>query len=291
MVERTVFFNGLFMAQSSATVSVLDRGFCFGDGLFETMRSYNNKVFRLNEHLERLYQSLDLIYLNLPITRDEMRSAIQETLKRNQLPDSMVRLTISRGEQNSGFHIDPDAAPTLVILVKDLEPLPKEWYREGMKISLFPATAFKIGGLDRQIKSCNFLTYIIVRELAHRKQSMEGILIDDENRITEGTTSNIFIVKCGVLKTPGLNQYILPGITRQAVLEIAEKKGIPVSHQPLNPEDIYHADEVFITNSRVEILPVKNADDRTIGSGRPGAITRFLHAEFLKSVEGDNQKC
>ena len=286
-----MFLNGLFMRPSSATVSVLDRGFCYGDGLFETMRSYDNKVFRLDDHLERLCQSLDLIYLDVPMTHDEMRSAIYETLKRNQRPDSLIRLTISRGEQKAGFHIDRDAPPTLVIVVKELEPLPEEWIERGIKISLFPATAFRIGGLTRQIKSCNFLSSILVRELAHRKKSVEGIFIDDNDRITEGTASNIFIVKDGVLKTPALTPYILPGITRQTVLELAGKRGIPVSRQTLKPDDVYHADEVFITNSRVEILPVRNANGKIIGAGKPGEVTRFLHAEFLKSIEGFCQKC
>lgn len=290
MKEGTVFLNGLFMAQSSAAVSVLDRGFCYGDGLFETMRSYANKVFRLDEHLERLYRSLDLIYIDVPMTRDEMRSAIHETLKRNRRPDGMVRLTISRGEQNSGFQIDPDAVPTLVVVVRKLEPLPEEWYREGINISLFPETANKIGGLARSIKSCNFLTHVIVRELARRKKSVEGIMVDGDDRITEGTTSNIFIVKEGVLKTPRLNSYILPGITRQVVLELAEERGIPISTQSLKSQDIYHADEAFVTNSQVEILPVRKADNKIIGSGGPGEITRFLHEEFLKTIEEMNQK-
>lgn len=291
MRERTVFLNGLFVPQSAATVSVFDRGFCYGDGLFETMRSYGNKVFRLEDHLERLFQSLDLIYLNVPMTRCEMRSAIYETLTANQCPDSMIRLTVSRGEQATGFHIDPDAPPTVVIIVRDLEPLPAEWQAEGIKISLFPATASKVGGLKSQIKSCNFLSYIIVREMAHRQHSVEGLLLDDDNRITEGTTSNIFLIKNGVLKTPQLNRHILQGITRQVVLELAEKKGIPVSLQTLRPEDVYDSDEVFITNSRVEILPVSHADGRIIGAGKPGEITRLLHTEFLKSIEGSYQRC
>ncbi|GJL78221.1 MAG: branched chain amino acid aminotransferase [Nitrospinaceae bacterium] len=291
MGERIVFLNGLFMAQSSATVSVLDRGFCYGDGLFETMRCYGNRVFCLDEHLERLYQSLDLIYLDVPMTREEMRSALYETIKRNQVPDSMVRLTISRGEQSTGFHIDPETSPTFVIVVRELEPLPAEWYEKGIDISLFPETANRIGGLARQIKSCNFLTYIIVREMAHSKKSVEGILLDDNNRVTEGTTSNVFMVKDGVLKTPDLNPHILPGITRQVVLKVAEKNGIPVSLNTIHAEDIYHADEVFVTNSRIEVMPVRNADGKTIGSGRPGEVTRLLHAEFLKSVEGFFQKC
>lgn len=288
MAGPTVFLNGLFIPLASARVSVLDRGFSYGDGLFETMRSYEGKIFRLDAHLRRLYQSLDLIYLSVPMTVGEMKSAVRETLIRNRHSDSMIRLTISRGEQTSGFHIDPEAVPTLVIIVRPLETLPREWVEKGIKISLFPSTAQKIGGLGRQIKSCNFLSNVIIRERAHRKKSMEGIMIDEQGHVTEGTTSNVFIVKNATLITPEINENILPGITRQAVLEIAARKGIPVALQALTTEDIYHAEEVFITNSRIEILPVRIADDRIIGDGNPGAITRFLHAEFLKSVEGEN---
>lgn len=288
MAEPTVFLNGLFMPLSCARVSVLDRGFSYGDGLFETMRSYERKIFRLDAHLERLYQSLDIIYLGVPMTVGEMRSAVRETLIRNGHSDSMIRLTISRGEQNTGFHIDPDTPPTLVIIVRPLETLPREWVEKGIKISLFPSTAQKLGGLERQIKSCNFLSNIIIRERAHRQNSVEGIRIDEQGHVTEGTTSNIFIVKNATLITPEINENILPGITRRAVLEIAARKGIPVALQTLTAEDIYHAEEVFITNSIIEILPVRVADDRTIGDGNPGTITRFLHEEFLKSVEGEN---
>ncbi len=288
MAGPTVFLNGLFMPLASARVSVLDRGFSYGDGLFETMRSYGGKIFRLDAHLERLCQSLDVIYLNVPMTVGEMKSAVRETLIRNGHSDSMIRLTISRGEQNAGFHIDPEMAPTLVIIVRPLEPLPREWVEKGIKISLFPSTAQKVGGLGRQIKSCNFLSNVIIREQAHRDNSVEGIRLDEKGRITEGTTSNVFIVKDRTLITPEINENILPGITRQTVLEIAARKGIPVSLQTLTAEDIYHAEEVFITNSGIEILPVRVADDRIIGDGNPGTITRFLHEEFLKSVEGEN---
>jgi len=287
MAEPTVFLNGLFMPLDSARVSVVDRGFSYGDGLFETMRSYDGTVFRLSAHLERLYQSLDTIYLKLPMTVGEMKSAVCETLVKNGQPDCMIRLTVSRGEQTSGFHIDPDAAPTLVIIVRSLETLPKEWYEQGIKISLYPNTAQKVGGLQRSIKSCNFLTNILIREKAHRQNSVEGILMDDLGRITEGTTSNVFIVKDGTLMTPAINENVLPGITRQAVLDIAPRLRIPVVQKSITAEDIYHAEEVFITNSRIEILPVRRADDRPIGKESPGPVTRRLHAEFLKTVEGE----
>jgi branched-chain amino acid aminotransferase len=287
MAEPTVFLNGLSMPLSSARVSVVDRGFSYGDGLFETMRSYNGNIFRLDAHLERLYQSLDAIYLKLPMTIGELKFAVRETLIKNGQPDCMIRLTVSRGDQTAGFHINPDAAPTLVIIVKPLEVLPKEWCERGIKISLFPNTAQKVGGLSRSVKSCNFLSNILIREQARRQNSAEGIMMDDQGRITDGTTSNVFIVKDGILMTPTINENVLPGITRQAVLDIAARLGIPVAPQNIIAENIYYAEEVFITNSRVEILPVQKVDDRTIGSAGPGPITRRLHAEFLKTVEGE----
>ena len=240
MAEPTVFLNGLFMPLDSARVSVVDRGFSYGDGLFETMRSYDGTVFRLNAHLERLYNSLDAIYLKLPMTVGEMKSAVCETLVKNGQPDCMIRLTVSRGEQTSGFHIDPDAAPTLVIIVRSLDALPRKWHKRGIKISLYPNTAQKVGGLQRSIKSCNFLTNILIREQARRQNSVEGIMLDDQGRITEGTTSNIFIIEGGVLKSPELNSYILPGITRKVVLELAEKRGItvPLAREVLRRLDI-----------------------------------------------------
>jgi len=287
VTESIVFLNGLFLPLSKACVSVVDRGFSYGDGLFETMRSYDGKIFRLDAHLKRLYQSLDDIYIDVPMTVGEMNSAVGETLVKNGQLDCMIRLTVSRGEQPAGFHIHPEMTPTLVIIVRPLEALPKDWYEQGVKISLFPSTAQKVGGLARSIKSCSFLSNIIVRELAHRRNSMEGVMIDDQGHVTEGTTSNVFIVKEGTLRTPEINGTILPGITRQAVLDIADRLGIPVALKALTAEDIYHAEEVFITNSRIEILPVRRVDDWSIGEGSPGPVTRLLHAEFLKSVEGE----
>jgi branched-chain amino acid aminotransferase len=287
MPETLVYLNGLFMPLRCARVSVTDRGFNYGDGLFETMRSYKGNIFRIDSHLERLYQSLECIYLNVPMTVGEMKNAMGQTLLLNGQPDCMIRLTISRGEQSSGFNINSDIAPTLVIIVKPLEGLPREWYERGIKISLFPAMAQKVGGLARSIKSCNFLNNILIREKANQNGSVEGILMDDKGQVTEGTTSNIFIVKDGTLITPAINENILAGITRQAVLEIAEQLKLPLAEQAINAKDIYHAEEVFITNSRIEILPVCRADDRKIGNECPGPITRQLHTEFLKSVEGE----
>lgn len=288
MRPQVAFLNGLFMDLHSARVSILDRGFCYGDGLFETMRSYRGRVFRLDAHIGRLFSSLDSIGIHLPATQGEIKRSIQRMMGKNQCPDSMVRLTVSRGEREGGIMVDPDLPPTVVIYQRPFEPLPRKCYEEGIDVSLFPSSASRISGLARQVKSCNFLSYILIREQARKKNSMEGILIDENNRIAEGTTSNIFMVKDGVLKTPEVNEYVLAGITRQAVLEIAASSSIPVSATSLAPGDILAADEVFITNSGIEILPVKRVDGSRIGDGHPGEITRYLHRKFLKSIEREN---
>ena len=285
MKEPVVFVNGLFWPQSRAQVSVLDRGFSYGDGLFETLRAYKGTVFRLEDHLDRWAHSARLIFLELPMTRGELRAAIYEPLERNGLSDAIIRLTVTRGEQAAGFSIDSEAPPTAVVHVRPFEALPGHLYAEGVAISLFSNSASRIGGIHSQIKSCNFLSQIVLRERARKEGSFEGIMIDDSQRIADGTTSNIFIVKDGGLKTPALNEFVLPGITRLAVLELAQSLGIPCAEQALTAEDIYQADEVFLTSTGIEILPVREADKRSIGIGEPGPITRRLRAMFLKTVE------
>ncbi|MFQ5449879.1 MAG: aminotransferase class IV [Nitrospinaceae bacterium] len=287
-MERIVFLNGLFMESRHARISIHDRGFCYGDGLFETMRSYRGKIFHLDAHLDRLYRSMDLVYLKLPMTRGELVSAFYETLARNAfvVADALIRLTLTRGEQEFGLPIDPEIPPTVAIAAKLIQPLPEAWYREGVKIFLFPQSAHRISGVAGQVKSLNFLSNIIIRELAAKNQSMEGILVDHNNRVTEGAASNIFLVKNGILQTPRLNEFILPGITRQAVLDLAKGHGIPCSEKDIAPEEVFGAAEVFLTNSRIEILPVRQANEHRIGTGRAGEMTRFLHREFRKVVEG-----
>ncbi len=284
MKETVVFFNGLFTPLRDARVSVLDRGFCYGDGLFETMRAYSNRVFRIDAHLDRLFRSAEMIFLDLPMTRGEVRKAITETLERNECPDAIIRLTVSRGEHSPGLKIDPDISPTVVVFVRPFEPLPRKWYAEGIKITLFPNSAGRTGGLREQVKSCNYLSQVIIRELSAKDGAYEGIMLDERNLITEGTTSNIFIVTNGTLRTPTLNEYVLAGITRKTVLEVARDRGIPSYEENLTREDVYQADEVFLTNTGIEILPVRMADDRIVGEGRPGALTRLLGREFSKNV-------
>jgi branched-chain amino acid aminotransferase len=284
-MRSLVFLNGVFVTDENARVSIFDRGFCYGDGLFETMRAYKGKVFRLDLHLDRLYQSAPLIHLDLPVTRKEIRAIIRETLKINKVSDAIVRLTLTRGESISGLRIDPNAPPTMVVHTRPLEHLPEHMYQDGVNISLIPSSAGKIADLRVQVKSGNYLSRLLLREMASANKCQEAILLDENNKVTDGTTSNIFMVRDNILITPQVNEYVLPGVTRHVVLEIARKRGVPCSEQILTCQDIYSADEVFLTNTGIEILPVRQADNQIIGDGKPGLLTKMLHREFLKFVD------
>ena len=280
-----VYLNGQFVPLEEARVSILDRGFCYGDGLFETLRAYGGKVFRLGWHLERLEQSARSIYLELPESRESLTSIVYETLNKNDLTDAVIRLTVTRGESFPGLAIDESSKPTLVVHVRPFKPVPEAWYREGIKIALLPRSAPKIFGVERQIKSLNYLSPIMSLKQARDQGAVEAVLLDDSGRVCDGTTSNIFIVRQGILRTPAINEYILAGITRKVILEISRKLGIASEEIELNREEVYQADEVFITNSGLEILPVTKVDDVTVGDGCPGPLTRKLHESYLKWVD------
>ena len=287
MQNTIVYLNGLYYPLHAARVSVLDRGFSYGDAVFETLHAYGGRVFRLEEHIDRLFRAADQIFLHLPMTRGEISQAVNNILGCNHFPDAILRVNVSRGEQVPGLHINPETTPTVSIIARSHAPLPFKYYTEGVKISLFPQSACRTAGVSPQIKSGNYLSQIVIRELAARKGAYEGILMDGNGYIAEGTTSNIFIVSKGVLKTPSLSEYVLAGITRQVVLEIARENNIPCAELPMRAEDVYEADEIFLTNTGIELLPVGIADERSIGVTCPGVTTRFLAAEFSKIVEGD----
>jgi branched-chain amino acid aminotransferase len=285
MQNSTVYINGLFMPLAKAKVSILDRGFCYGDGLFETMRACKGKIFRPDRHLERLFLSLPQIFIDLPMTRQELKTVVQETLDRNKYKNAIIRLTVTRGINEPSFQMDPESPPTLVVHVKPHQPLPKTIYRKGVQITLLTMPAPVLPGVKKSLKTCNFLSNILVREISQRQGSMEGVIVDPVLGVTEGATSNLFIVKEGVLKTPALNNSVLEGITRRVVLEIARELKIPIEEGLLLAEDVLTADEVFITNSGIDIVPVIRVDDTFVGNKKPGILTGLLRDEFLKCVE------
>jgi len=282
-----VYLNGRFVPLAEARVSILDRGFCYGDGLFETLRAYGGKVFKLGWHLDRLEESAKSIYLELPESKESLTTVIHETLHKNDLTDAVIRLTVTRGESFPGLTIDESSNPTLVVYARPFKPVPEVWYREGIKIALLPQAAQKIASVERQIKSLNYLSPIMSLKQAQDRGAVEAVMLDENGRVCDGATSNIFIIQQRILRTPAVNEYVLAGITRKAVLHLSHKLGIVCEEKDLCREDIYQADEVFITNSGLEILPVTQVDDVTVGDGRPGPQTRKLHENYLKWVDED----
>ena len=287
MDESTVYINGLFTPLRNAKISILDRGFCYGDGLFETLRASNGQIFYIEQHIDRLFDSLQEVLIELPMTRLELTKAVKETLARNKYKNAIIRLMVTRGDTESNIQIDSKIHPTLVINIRPFTPLPKVAYKKGIRVMLFQERANLVNGLSLRLKSCNYLSNILIKEFSNKKNYTEGIVVDPDFGVTEGTTSNIFIVEQGQIKTPPLSPYVLAGITRQVVLEIARDHKIPFTEEKITADELIYADEVFITNSCIEIVPVTQVNSNFIGLKKPGILTRFIHEEFLKCVEGN----
>jgi branched-chain amino acid aminotransferase len=285
MLTPIVYINGLFWTIDKANISVLDRGFTHGDGLFETMRVYSGKIFRLEHHLDRLFQSARSILIELPITRNEIRSAIYAALKLNGLSNSIVRLTVTRGELDSGVNVDYSSPPTIVILVKPVKAISKKTYKEGIGIKLYKKSAIRTQGISNKIKSCNYLSNIILRENALKENFFEAILLDHNHNVTEGTISNIFIIKNNQLKTPITNEFVLSGIIRQAILDLCLENNIPFKEDLITERELYEADELFLTNSAIEILPVRNINHHKLKNRGMRPMTKHIHMLLLKSFE------
>jgi len=285
MLTPIVYINGLFWTIDKANISVLDRGFTYGDGLFETMRVYSGKIFRLEHHLDRLFQSARSIFIELPITKNEIRSAIYAAIKLNGLSNSIVRLTVTRGELDSGVNVDYSSPPTIVILVKPVKAISKKTYKEGIGIKLYKKSAIRTQGISNKIKSCNYLSNIILRENALKENFFEAILLDHNHNVTEGTISNIFIIKNNQLKTPITNEFVLSGIIRQAILDLCLENNIPFKEDLITERELYEADELFLTNSAIEILPVRNINHHKLKNRGTRPMTKHIHMLLLKSFE------
>ncbi len=283
MQTPIVYIDGLFWNLENANISVLDRGFAYGDGLFETMRAYSGNIFRLEQHLDRLIKSARSILIELPITRNELKLAIYAAIKINGLSSSTVKITVTRGRQEQGINIDHSSPPTIVILVKPVKKISKKDYNKGVGVKVFKNCAIKIQGISNPIKSCNYLSNIMLRENALQENFFEAILTNHKNNITEGTISNIFIVKNDQVITPALNEFILGGVMRKAILDLCLENSICYKEAIIKEKDLYEADEIFITNSGIEILPVSNINNYKRKKKCPGPITKHVHALLLKS--------
>ncbi|MDA8234372.1 MAG: branched-chain-amino-acid transaminase [Clostridia bacterium] len=270
-----VFLDGQLVPAREAKVSVYDHGFLYGDGIFDTIRAYGGRFLRLGEHLDRLFAHGEAIGLNIPWTREYLADALGETLAANGMTDAYLRLSISRGPGPIG--IDPGLCPqpTLVIMAKALA-IDNETYEKGIEVISLQTRRNPIECTDPRIKSFNFLNNIMAKLELIKAGAKEGIMLNYQHWVAEATVSNIFFIKNGVLKTPAVEVGILPGITRQVVLELAAKQGIPVEEGFFPLDEVHGAQEVFLTNSISELVPVVKVDRCTIGSGRPGEVTLRL---------------
>ncbi len=279
-----VYLNGHFVAKEQAQISVFDHGFLYGDGIYETMRAYEGKIFLLNKHLARLKHSADAISLRLPLSAGKIGDALNESLRVNNLREAYVRLHISRGPGEIGLDPALCAAPTMVIITKLFHDYPAAYYERGVSVTIVKTRRNHPLALPPSIKGTNFLNNILAKIEAIKAHAYEGIMLNWEGYVAEGTISNIFLVKRGVLSTPRLDTGILKGVTRDLVLGLARRNKIPVTEAMLRPKDLVSADECFITNTTMEIMPVTTIDKKPIGKGIPGPVTAALHQTYQKEV-------
>lgn len=280
-----VYLNGEFVPEEEAKVSVFDHGFLYGDGVFEGIRAYDGYVFKLEEHLDRLYDSARAINLEIPMSRAELREAILETLRVNGLRTAYIRPIVTRGVGDLG--IDPRKCPEpgVIILVKDWKTLyPEELYERGLRAIVASTRARPPESLPPSVKSLNYLTNILAKLEAIAAGADEAIMLDVRGFVAEGTADNLFLVKKGVLYTPPVTTN-LPGITRGVVIELAGEAGYPVREEYFGVAQLYGADEVFLTGTAAEVIPVVEIDGRPVGDGKPGPVFRDLRRRF-KAITG-----
>jgi branched-chain amino acid aminotransferase len=285
-----IYINGRLVSKEDATVSVFDHGFLYGDGVFEGIRVYEGVVFRLKEHVDRLYESARTLALKIPVTPKEMADATVRTVAANEKRDAYVRIVVSRGPGDLGIDPANCREATVVIIVDAIKLYPEEIYRKGISLITASVRRTPLECMDTRVKSLNYLNNIMAKIQAKQLGALEAVMLNTQGMIAECTADNLFLVKGGTLKTPDLTQGALGGITRAAVLELARKGGIPTAETVLALHDAYNADECFLTGTGAELVPVVGLDGREIGDGRPGPITARLLAAFRKLRVSDGTR-
>ena len=275
-----VYIGGKLYDKSDAKISVYDHGLLYGDGVFEGIRVYSGKVFRLRAHVERLFESARAIKLEIPLTREQMMEAITSTVKAAGKDDGYVRPIVTRGAGYLGLDPRKTSDPQVIVIVDDITLYPPELYEHGLKLATVSTIRNHPNALNPRIKSLNYLNNIMAKVEATQAGCLEALMLNHTGDIAECSGDNIFLVKRGVLRTPPTDAGILEGITRGAVIELAKVAGIPVQEVGLTRHDVYAADECFLTGTGAEIVPVVKVDGRSIGSGKPGPITRQLRERY-----------
>jgi len=274
-----VWINGKFYDKSEAKVSVYDHGLLYGDGVFEGIRVYHGKVFRHKEHIDRLYDSARSIWLEIPMSREQMIRAVEDTVKANEKQNGYIRLIVTRGPGTLG--LDPrKCEPQVFIIVDDISLYPQELYDSGMEIITAATIRNHPAALNPRIKSLNYLNNILAKIEGIQQGCLESLMLNHKGEISECSGDNIFLVKDGTLFTPPIDAGILKGITRDTVIDLARQAQIRVEEVSLTRHDVFIADECFLTGTAAEIIPVVKCDGRVIGSGKPGPMTKRLHEAY-----------
>lgn len=283
--ELLVYIDGEYYPKSQAKISVYDHGLLYGDGVFEGIRAYNGVVFKLKEHIDRLYRSAHAIMLQIPATKEEMIKIVLETLRKNQLKDAYIRLVVTRGVGDLGLDPRKCPKPTVIVITDTIVLHKGEAKEKGVTAMLSWVKRDPVDATTHEIKSLNYLNSILAKIEANINGVDEAICLDKNGYICEGVAENIFIVKNGRIYTPPSYTGALPGITAAAVTELAKQLGYEVIEKNLTPYELFTADEVFFTGTAAEIVPVREINKRQIGNGKPGPITRRLMEEFSTLVQ------
>lgn len=275
-----IYINGKYTSQEEAKISVFDHGLLYGDGVFEGIRVYDRQIFRLEEHLTRLYASAKYLMLKINVEKDQLAKDVLETVRRNKLPDSYIRLIVTRGV--GGLGLDPFICTDsqIIIIVDKIQLYPKEFYEKGLEIIISSLIRTPPEALNPRVKSLNYLNNIMAKVEAIHEGVPEAIMLNSKGNVLECTGDNIFLVKNNEILTPSVSMGILEGITRGSVIDISRNLGYTVNEEALTKENLYSADEVFLTGTAAEVVPVVVIDKRKIGTGKPGPITLKLNHEF-----------
>jgi branched-chain amino acid aminotransferase len=278
--RKVIFINGKFLPFSKARISVFDHGLLYGDGVFEGIRAYNGKIFKLDEHIKRLYASAKAVMIEIPMSQEEMKENVIKTVRKNKLIDAYIRLVVTRGVGDLGLDPRKCPNPTIIIIADKIELYPPKFYQEGLEVITSSLRRIPEQCLSPQIKSLNYLNNILAKIEAINHGVVEAIMLNYEGYVSECTGDNIFIVKDSLIITPPAHLGILEGITRNTVIELASQLNYSVSEEIFTLYDVYNADECFLTGTGAEIIPVVKVDGRVIGNGKIGKVTQELINAF-----------
>lgn len=286
-MSGAIYVDGTWHTRADARISVFDHGLLYGDGVFEGIRAYGGRIFRLAQHVERIFDSAKAIHLAVPHTREEFAGLVEEAVRRSGLSDAYIRPVITRGTGDLGLDVRKCLAATVIIIVDTIAVWPPERYEQGLDVVTAGTPVPHREALSPRVKSLNYLSHVMAKLEGSLAGADEVLMLDPAGFVAEGSGQNLFVVRKGVVRTPPVSAGILQGVTRDAVIELAREAGYPVEEALLNRYDVYTADEAFLTGTASEVAPIRRYDGRTIGAGKAGPITRDLHARFHALVRAD----